>query len=99
MGIMAYSFLWVMQDFVHQPYQCQLTQSSQDLLPNLLAETAATVAKPVKKGRGKNIIPFTVENVLRSIRDASAFGRSCLHASCSDKTGCQRDGAREMLRV
>ena len=30
MGIMAYSFLWVMQDFVHQPYQ---TNKHPRLLP------------------------------------------------------------------
>ena len=27
MGIMVYSLLWVMQDFVHQPYLCQRTVS------------------------------------------------------------------------
>ena len=54
-------------------YQCQLTKSSQDVLQNLLAETSVTIPKPVKKGRGKHIVSFTVEKLRRNDQ-----GRECI---------------------
>ncbi|CAE7782026.1 TRO, partial [Symbiodinium microadriaticum] len=54
-------------------YQCQLTQSSQDVLQDLLAETSVTIPKPVKKGQTKHIVSLTVEKLRRNDQGRECF--------------------------
>ena len=35
MGIMVYTLLWVMQDFVHQPYYIKPGNPKDDFMPSL----------------------------------------------------------------
>ena len=50
MGIMVYSLLWVMQDFVHQPYglrdRSQGTKLQNKLLSSLAQKTQAAIVLP-----------------------------------------------------
>ena len=44
MGIMVYSLLWVMQDFVHQPYVAHQRWKAKESIENLRAEHCSSSA-------------------------------------------------------
>ena len=61
MGIMAYSLLWVVQDFVHQPYKPFLLQDSSlaSLRPTIILEPCTELHDALLKDVFPGILSWT----------------------------------------